>query len=337
MIANIPGVLASGSPSLLPVSTVNWTRGADGTIVARIVDGTGAAVNLSGRVLFLGVSASDAADVRLFVRQADNTDEAGGVCTFTIAAADTAALAGGRYRFDVWEQSTDGRVPVTRTADFILASAIVQAGDTPSSPGPIPPVAGWSVAHVSDLAALPVLGTSTGRRIFVAENLKTYVLVANVAGAADGFFVVAPPDDTSRQWAWDDLLGGGMLALASPDIDVTGTSSTVVVPGLTGKIFTVVRYSIITTKNTGTMSGGVTYRFGNSTSPGNMLPNVTLQPSVFTGAAPSVATQQNVIATQAPLVPGDTMTVDITGAATGTGGFDLKLKFVLYGTYVDPT
>lgn len=154
MIANITGVLMSGAagPAQPPVQKIYWPLGADGSVVITVTDESGNPVSLAGRTLFLGVAPDDVSP-RTFVRQGVNTNESSGICTFTIAAADTAALSGATMRFDVWDQDSNGNVPLTKPGDFVLMDAIVRNGDVPSNPAPIPPIVYGAVDTVNTTGA----------------------------------------------------------------------------------------------------------------------------------------------------------------------------------------
>lgn len=118
----------------------------------------------------------------------------------------------------------------------------------------------------------------------------------------------------------------------SADVDLAATSSgTVIAPAVPGKIFVPVRVQLLQTVTAGAMSTPATIQImqGASTL---LAPTSTLTNATAFGFGANGITQS--APTQATLQLSTATTVDVTVAATGTGGFAYRTKVILTGYYV---
>jgi hypothetical protein len=137
MNVTLTGVLANGtqpqagiSPLVPYAQPLAWPAGEDGSIVVKVVDPTGAVVNITGGALVLAARhrASDAA--LAFRLTAVLTTPAQGVATFTLPAATTAALTELVYRYDVWyTDATSKRWQLVPASLLDLAEADLRPGE----------------------------------------------------------------------------------------------------------------------------------------------------------------------------------------------------------------
>jgi hypothetical protein len=129
--------------------------------------------------------------------------------------------------------------------------------------------------------------------------------------------------------------GVNALAVAiSAEIDLAATSSgTIVAPAVLGKVWFPERIGIVNTVATGAFSTAATIRIGNNSPPTNLfaagtgLSNSTAFAVGVGGCTTSAVLQSTQLQNAANVV-------DVTIAATGTGGFSWKAKILLFGYYV---
>lgn len=111
--------------------SVNIIRGETKTLDLSIIDGAGAAVDITGASIYMTV-ATDTGETPLIEKATGGsgitiTDAAGGLAEVVIDAADTATLDIACYQYDVWlEFAGPVRHPVVKPAPFnVLASVKV--------------------------------------------------------------------------------------------------------------------------------------------------------------------------------------------------------------------
>ncbi len=146
MIQRIQAVYENGTvppAGFVPLQTapvpLQWPRGEDGSIVVSVVDQAGDPVNLTGASLALGVRTFPFDADPIFVRAGSVTDAAGGVAAFTLVAADTADLAPGHYRYDVWLVLAGERHQIVPASDFQVLEADTLVSETAGAATAIPP------------------------------------------------------------------------------------------------------------------------------------------------------------------------------------------------------
>ncbi len=116
------------------LKTLQLVIGDDAQFDIPVVDGDGAAVDITGWLFWLTVkmTAADAdEDALLQVSSEDDTiaivDAAGGVARATIAAALTAEKTAATYLFDIQAKKLDGAIQTLERGYFKLIPQITQA------------------------------------------------------------------------------------------------------------------------------------------------------------------------------------------------------------------
>lgn len=195
-------LITDSDPVLIPVGRISWPRGADGTILIVVTDDDGAAVNLAGCAVSLGVR--DQAGSLVFVKAAALTDALDGECVVTLAAADTDGLTAGQYRFDAWLDAVDGRHQISRPGPFVVLESVTRMGDDPGSTVPIgtgvigavdtmTELAAVDASRLTDFFAIGVRGTDGGPRGY-------YHIEVGRAYDEDGVNAIAALNLPDGQW-----------------------------------------------------------------------------------------------------------------------------------------
>jgi hypothetical protein len=223
MVQSIVGVLRdTGSTSVLPVQPISWVRGEDGAIGLTVTDEARAVVNLTGRVVEAGFRGTDSSAVPLFVRLAVLTAPLTGECTFYLSAADTAGLAPGVYRFDVWVTDEDGRHQVVAASNFRVTEADTLPGEGGGSASPIAPVVNGNVADLDDLALVDASRLGWGFLIYVTAE-DDYFQVRIDSGLSADADHVAALGLTNGWWARAELgsaASGTVESVTAPEGDM---------------------------------------------------------------------------------------------------------------------
>jgi hypothetical protein len=150
MQLTVTAVLGStGNLSLIPIHTLQWPRGSDGTLQILVVDETGAPVNLTGRSMVIGVRQNDSDPTPIFIRACTLTSPTTGIAQAAIAAADTDGLSKGPYRWDCWLTDTNGRHQIVAASTFLVVESETRIADGPSPYTPISPLINGAVDTVN--------------------------------------------------------------------------------------------------------------------------------------------------------------------------------------------
>lgn len=117
-----------------------------------------------------------------------------------------------------------------------------------------------------------------------------------------------------------------LVMLRSPIIDLTQATTTVIPGAMPGFVFIPNQARFLSTVKTGTATAGITIKAGNDASNVNFIPSVSIASTFFSATAtPTYDISFVTAAVPTQLVDLATpISVVITSAATGTGGFAWK-------------
>jgi hypothetical protein len=130
MIVNVTGVLltgvlpSDGSPPLQPgTQPISWARGAEGSIKIKVVNESGAAVDISAGTLTMSVKRLST-DTAPQMHVAATGMASDGTASFPLVAADTASLALDIYRADFWLTLAGKKSQVIRGSNFSIGESV---------------------------------------------------------------------------------------------------------------------------------------------------------------------------------------------------------------------
>lgn len=194
---------------------IGWPRGEDGSIVLSVVDEARAPVSLAGGALSLGVRVFPFDTAPVFVRTGVLVDAPNGVVMFSLVAADTSALAPGRYQYDVWYVDSGGaRHQVVPASVLELQPADTMPGEDGSSASAIPPIVSGAVDTVNGpsgtmLSAIDASQLTDGFWIWVREKAAYYQIRTDVTDPVDHDTIETALDLPGAKWVAFSAGGGG--------------------------------------------------------------------------------------------------------------------------------
>lgn len=223
MVINVGAVLlTTGSPGAArpPVVSISWARGSDGEVEIVVTDGSGEPVDLTGRTVAFGIRAADTSTSLLLGRAAVLTDAPAGVATVYLNAADTANLATGRYRYDVWLEDETGRHQIIKASPFVVIEAVLRVGDVPGAETPLAPMILGAVDTVNTtgrkLSAVDASRLDDGFLVYVIEKDAYYQVRIGLDLAVDHDTVETALGLADGQWKRFEVAatgGGGATIL----------------------------------------------------------------------------------------------------------------------------